>query len=95
MAHYRNYLKRARIIKDLVDAEYEVGNSRKNLRMIWRRSINPRYPMCERAFRRVISIMAAADGQIGRGSGARLVAKKPLPQVFGDDPRQTSLNFDE
>ncbi|MBQ7531862.1 MAG: hypothetical protein IJT12_09175 [Paludibacteraceae bacterium] len=94
MARYKSYLKRARAVKDLVDEEYELGTNNKQLAAIWRRTIYPRYGICERAYRKMVSDMASLDGRIGKGSNGRAYPKKGLPEVYGEDPRQQKIQFD-
>ena len=91
MALTKNYIARARRVKTIVDSHYEPGNNRRCLRQVWRHEVMPVYPMSERTFRRMVSLMASVDGYIGNGSSRVSYPLKELPPVYGSDRRQLSM----
>ena len=91
MALTKNYIARARRVKVIVDEHYEPGNNRRCLRQVWRHEVMPVYPMSERTFRRMVSLMAGVDGYIGKGGCRVSYPLKDLPDVQGNNPRQMSL----
>ncbi len=58
MAYNRkNYIRKAKLIHKLTYEYYEVGRQDRSLAAVWRRWVNPQYPMTYRTF---LSYLAAA-----------------------------------
>lgn len=47
---YKSTIERAKIIQQLTAAYYEPGNLRRCYRAVWKKYINPVYPMCYNSF---------------------------------------------
>ena len=78
MRKTENYIRRARLVKQIVDSHYEPGSHRGCLRYIWRVHVNPIYPMSESTFYHMISVVQRIDGYVGSGSN-RIEKPKGLP----------------
>ena len=73
-----NYIRRARLVKQIVDAHYEPGSQRGCLRYIWRVYVNPVYPMSMSSFYRMVEFMQGVDGYVGTGR-CRVSRPQKLP----------------
>lgn len=67
MRKTENYIRRARLVKQIVDSHYEPGSHRGCLRYIWRVHVNPVYPMSESTFYHMLSYIQGVDGYVGIG----------------------------
>ncbi len=66
---YKSTIERAKLIRILTERYYEAGNYAKCYKSVWRRYINPVYPMCYRTYLNYLNIPAPApapvmDGQL-------------------------------
>ena len=52
---HRNYVKRIRLVCRIVQEHYEPGNQSKSYYQVWKKYVNPVYPMCYRTLLRYIS----------------------------------------
>lgn len=64
---HRNRVKRARLVKAIVDMYYEPQSQRGSMIDVFRRKVRPLYPMSEATFYRLMQIAVAIDGYIGDG----------------------------
>ena len=53
--HHRNLIKRIRLVCRIVQEHYEPGNQAKCYYQVWKKYVNPVYPMCYRTMLRYIS----------------------------------------
>lgn len=53
--HHRNFIKRIRLVCQIVQEHYEPGDQSKCYYQIWKHYVNPIYPMCYRTMLRYIS----------------------------------------
>ena len=83
-----NYIRRARLVKQIVDDHYEPGAHRGCLRYVWRVYVCPVYPMSETTFYRMIELAQALDGFVGKGPN-RVEKLQKLPP--GVDSVQLTL----
>ena len=90
MRKTENYIRRARLVKQIVDNHYEAGSHRGCLRYIWRVYVNPVYPMSESSFYHMMSFMQHLDGFVGKGA-RRVEKKRALPK--GVEPVQLDLDL--
>lgn len=90
MKKTKNYIQRARLVKNIVDTHFEPGAHRGCLRYVWRVYVHPVYPMSEATFYRMVEYIASIDGYIGYG---RNRIEKPKRGSTNDDidKRQMSL----
>ncbi len=54
--HYKSTLERVKLIKMLTDRYYERGNNARCYKEVWRKYINPIYPMCYRTYLNYLNI---------------------------------------
>lgn len=54
--HHESTMRRAEILRELAARHYEPGNQARCYKMVWRRWINPVYPMCYRTFLNYLSL---------------------------------------
>lgn len=52
---HRNYIQRIRLVCKIVQEHYEPGDQSKCYYQVWKRYVNPVYPMCYRTMLRYIS----------------------------------------
>lgn len=51
----KNYIQRIRLVCKIVQEHYEPGNQTASYKEVWRRYVNPVYPMCYHTLLRYIS----------------------------------------
>ena len=90
MRKTKNYIQRARLVKDIVDNHFEPGAHRGCLRYVWRVYVHPVYPMSEPTFYRMVEFMQGIDGFVGKGSN-RIEKPKCDPPDIVEDPMQLKL----
>ena len=53
---YKSTIERAKIIQQLTAAYYEPGDLRRCYRAVWKKYINPVYPMCYNSFLKYLNM---------------------------------------
>lgn len=53
--HHKNFINRIRLVCQIVQEHYEPGDQSKSYYQIWKKFVNPVYPMCYRTLLRYIS----------------------------------------
>ena len=48
--HHELTIKRVQLVRELTERYYEAGNNQRCYKAVWRRYINPIYPMCYRTY---------------------------------------------
>lgn len=66
--HYKSTLRRVEMIREITAKHYEPGNHLRSYKAVWRRWINPIYPMTYDTYLRLLQISPSetADGTEGR-----------------------------
>lgn len=54
--HHESTKRRAEILRELAARHYEPGNQSRCYKAVWRRWVNPMYPMCYRTFLNYLSM---------------------------------------
>lgn len=54
--HHESTIKRVQLVRKLTERYYEAGNNQKCYKAIWRKYINPIYPMCYRTYLNYLNI---------------------------------------
>lgn len=85
MSKTASYIRRARLVKEIVDSHYVQGAHRGCLRYVWRVYVRPIYPMSEVTFYRYVEFMQGVDGFVGKGPSR---VEKPIKIT---DPLQLDL----
>lgn len=53
--HHKNFIKRVRLVCRIVQEHYEPGDQKKSYFQVWKKYVNPVYPMCYRTLLRYVS----------------------------------------
>lgn len=53
---HENYLRRVKVVQELVKQHYEAGRLDRCYSEVWRRWVYPRYPMSQRTFYRLLKV---------------------------------------
>lgn len=85
-----NRIRRARLVKDIVDEYYEPQSHRGSMLDIYRRKVNTIYPMSIPTFYRYMTIAISIDGFIGKDAN-RIECRKVVSQL--SDDRQLQFPF--
>lgn len=48
--HHESTIKRVQLVRELTERYYEASNNQRCYKAVWRRYINPIYPMCYRTY---------------------------------------------
>lgn len=68
--HYKSTLRRVEILREITAKHYEPGNHLRSYKAVWRRWINPIYPMTYDTYLRLLQVSdesgETADGTEGK-----------------------------
>lgn len=56
MKHHKSTMDRTKLLRAITERYYEAGNNRRCYKAIWKRYINPIYPMCYRTYLNYLNI---------------------------------------
>ncbi|KGF16423.1 hypothetical protein HMPREF1640_09980 [Prevotella sp. S7-1-8] len=56
MKHHKSTIERTKMLRSITERYYEAGNNRRCYKAIWKRYINPIYPMCYRTYLNYLNI---------------------------------------
>jgi hypothetical protein len=87
---HTNRIKRALLVKQIVDENFEPGSHRGSMLDVYRRKVSKQFPISEPTFYRYMEIAVGIDGYVGNGSN-RILKHKPAPTIGKEDPRQLRL----
>jgi len=87
-----NTMKRAMLVKKIVDEHYEPGNQARCLKAVWRHYVCKVYPCSLATYYRYMDLATAIDGYIGTG-GNREAKYKPMPKDARGSPIQLELGI--
>lgn len=85
-----NRIKRAMVVKQIVDENFEPGSHRGSMLDVYRRKVSKMFPISEPTFYRYMAIAIGIDGYVGNGSN-RIAKQKAAPVLNREDPRQLRL----
>ncbi len=54
--HHESTIKRVLLVRKLTERYYEAGNNQRCYKAVWRKYINPIYPMCYRTYLNYLNI---------------------------------------
>lgn len=73
MGYHLNTLRRIGLVNDIVRKYYEPGRRDRCYKEVWRRYVNPVYPMCYRTFLNYIGVNVAQElKKLGRDCPTQL-----------------------
>ena len=74
--HYKSTLRRVEMIREITAKHYEPGNHLRSYKAVWRRWVNPVYPMTYDTYLRLLQISPSEDSaqvaEIGGKTGRQL-----------------------
>jgi hypothetical protein len=86
---HKNTVKKAKLIKAIVDEHYEPMSHRNSLRDIWRNKVVKVYPISEATFYRLVEYAIRLDGYVGAGNNR--VYRQRKAEKDDIDKRQLKL----
>lgn len=59
--HHESTIRRVQLVRELTQRYYEAGNNRRCYKAVWKKYVNPIYPMCYRTYLNYLSIPAPSQ----------------------------------
>ena len=63
--HYKSTIKRVALIREITAKHYEPGNHLRSYKAVWRKWINPVYPMAYDTYLRLLAIKEDSEDSTG------------------------------
>lgn len=70
--HYKSTIKRVALIREITAKHYEPGNHLRSYKAVWRKWINPVYPMAYDTYLRLLSIKEDSEDSTGSPKWSQL-----------------------